>query len=435
MSVDDGRPDAPGDQPTHDQSNETQSNDAQAEPQGTDTTADETGDALAGVTEDELGPERVDRGVVIGRDVTSLARWSLKLLIVAAAAWVLWWILGRLWVGVFPVLLAIIVSTVLWPPVAWLRSKGVPAALAAIGVLLGAILAFFGVLAAIAPSMISQSGDLATQASQGLNQLQERASEAPFNIDSQTIDEAVSSATSWLQARGGDIASGVFAGASAVGSAVITLLLVAVLTFFFLKDGPRFLPFVRRHAGAKAGAHITEVSTRAWATLGGFIRTQAIVSAVDAIFIGIGLLLLGVPLAFALAVLTFFGGFIPIVGAFSVGTLSVLIALVAEGPTTALMVLALIIIVQQVEGNVLQPILQGKSMELHAGVILLAVAAGGTLFGIVGAFLAVPFAAVAAVVLRYIAEQIDLRAGVREPGDTPPLTEQGEFAQESISSA
>lgn len=366
-----------------------------------------------------------DRGAVIGDGITWLSRWSLRLLLVAAGAALLWWILGALWVGVFPVLLALIVATVLWPPTAWLRRHRVPSALAAVIVILGSLVAFFGVLGAITPSLVSQSGDLADSAAKGIAKLQDRLAEPPFNVDSETIDEGVTTATTWIQDRGGEIASGALAGASAVGSGVVTLVLVLVLVFFFLKDGPDFLPFVRRVSGARAGAHVTEVATRSWNTLSGFIRTQALVSAVDAVLIGIGLVVLQVPLAFALAVLTFFGGFIPIVGAFAVGALAVLVALVAQGPMTALVVLVLIVAVQQIEGNVLQPFLQGRSMELHAGVILLAVAVGSTVFGIVGAFLAVPVAAVGAVILRYLSEQADLRAGVVRAEEVHPDTGEG----------
>jgi predicted PurR-regulated permease PerM len=172
--------------------------------------------------------------------------------------------------------------------------------------------------------------------------------------------------------------------------------------------------------GHPAGAHIGEVLQRMWNALGGFIRTQAIVSFVDASLIGIGLLVLQVPLAGVLIVITFLGGFIPIVGAFVAGALAVLIALVSNGFTTALIVLAIIIAVQQLEGNVLQPWLQAKSMDLHAVIVLLAVTLGGSLFGITGAFLAVPAAATIAVILRYLNEQVALRAGETLPPSGEP---------------
>lgn len=371
-----------------------------------------------------------DRGAIIGDGISWLALWSLRLALVGIGAALVWWVLGALWVGVFPVILALIVTTVLWPPTAWLRRRGLPGALAAVLVILGSLVAFFGVLGLIIPSLVSQSSDLADSATQGLAKLQDRLAEAPFNVDSKTIDEGVATATTWLQDRSGDIATGALTGASAVGGGLVTLVLVLVLVFFFLKDGPDFLPFVRRVSGERAGAHLTEVATRSWNTLSGFIRTQALVSGVDAVLIGIGLLVLGVPLAFPLAILTFFGGFIPIVGAMAVGALSVLVALVAQGPMTALFVLGLIIAVQQIEGNVLQPFLQGRSMQLHAGIILLAVAVGSTVFGIVGAFLAVPVAAVGAVVLRYLSEQVELRSGHVAAADVTADTPEGEAAAE-----
>src|SRR5690606_23408894 len=154
----------------------------------------------------------------------------------------------------------------------------------------------------------------------------------------------------------------------------VNLVVTLILTFLFLKDGRKFIPWVRDLTGDRVGGHLAEVLGRSWATLSGFIRTQALVSFIDAVFIGIGLLIIGVPLAIPLAVLTFFGGFIPIIGAFVAGAVAVLVALVAVGWQGALWVLLLIIVVQQLEGNVLSPWLQSKSMNLHAAVVLLSVA-------------------------------------------------------------
>jgi hypothetical protein len=167
---------------------------------------------------------------------------------------------------------------------------------------------------------------------------------------------------------------------------------------------------------------VAEVLRRVWKTVSDFIRTQAAVALVDAILIGVGLAFLGVPLALPLAVLTFLAGFVPIVGAIVAGALGVLVALVSNGPGTAIAVLVLIVAVQQIEGNVLQPILQSRSLGLHAAVVLLAVTAGSTLYGIAGAFLSVPVVAAAAVVLRYLGERVDDRvAGGPPPTVGPPL--------------
>lgn len=350
-----------------------------------------------------------DRGEVIGAGGIWLAKWSLCIAAIALGAVVLGWILEKLWVVVLPVLLAIVVATVLWPPTRALTKRGVPPAGAASITLLVAFALFGGVIALIVPSVVDQAPELANKATEGIQQVQDWLKGPPINLQDEQIDTAIHAVTSKVQESGTAIASGVFSGVTTAGSMIVTLGLVLVLAFFFVKDGPRFIPWLHSVGGGRAGRHLEEVLTRMWDTLGGFIRTQALVSLIDAVFIGAGLLILGVPLAPVLAIITFIGGFVPIVGAFVAGALAVLVALVANGLTTALIVLAIILAVQQIEGNVLQPVLQSKSMKLHAVVVLLAVAAGSSLFGIVGAFLAVPVAAVAAVVVRYLGEQIDKR--------------------------
>jgi predicted PurR-regulated permease PerM len=157
------------------------------------------------------------------------------------------------------------------------------------------------------------------------------------------------------------------------------------------------------------------VLSRVWNTLGGFIRTQSLVALIDAVIIGTGLAILGSPLAVPLAVITFFGGYIPIVGAFVSGALAVLVTLVTNDYKDALIALLIVVIVQQLEGNVLSPVLQGKTMNLHPGVVLMSVTAGGSMFGITGAFLAVPVAASVTEILRYANERIDDSVSVLAP--------------------
>jgi putative heme transporter len=370
----------------------------------------------------------VDRSAVIGEGLKATAAWSLRLIVIGVALWLVFWLLGKVWVGVRPILLALIVSTVLWPLVAWLTRHRWPPALAAATVVLGALLVLMGLFAAVAQPMVTQSVELANSAVTGIEQVQDWLTGPPVNLASERIDTITAAVIDRLQGSASQIAAGVFTGVSAVTSTVVTAVLVLVLTFFFVKDGPAFLPWLRRETGTDIGGHLTEVFSRSWKTLGDFIRVQAIVSFVDAFFIGLGLVVLGVPLAAALAVLTFFAGFIPIVGALAAGTLAVLVALVSNGLTTALIVLGIIIVVQQLESNVLQPVLQGRSLNLHAALVLLAVTAGGTLFGIIGAFLAVPVAAVTAAVLRYMSEQISLRTGEVQANDLPTTTPEGSAA-------
>ena len=317
-----------------------------------------------------------------------------------------------------PVLLALLITTVLNPPANWMRRRGVPPALAASVVLVGSLLLLGGVVYFLATSISGGVSELASGAVAGLQSIQDWLSGPPLNIGATQFDALLQQVTQRLQDSVSTIATGVLTGVGTFASLVVTGLLALVLAFLFVKDGDRFLPWLRRFVGPRVGGHLCVVLGRVWDTLGGFIRGQALVSLADGVLIGAGLLIVGVPLALPLAVLTFIGGFIPIVGAIFAGAMAVLIALVSNGFTAALIVLGIVLLVQQVEGNVLQPILQGKSLNLHAAVVLLAVTAGGSLYGIAGAFLAVPIAAAGAVVLRYLFAQVD-RVSEDDETDAP----------------
>lgn len=370
---------------------------------------------------------RPTRESVIGDGIKWTARWSIRWVCIALGAVVLGYVVSKAWAILMPALLALIFATVLSPMTRFLRTKAkFPSAAAAGVTLLGAILILVGAGFTIAPSVGNQSGDLINSASDGIQELQNWVQDSNF-VSKEQLDGYLQSAQEKLRGSAGDIAGGVLSGVSAVTNVVVTLVVSLILTFLFLKDGARFLPWLRRMAGPKAGAHLEEVGHRAWATLGGFIRTQALVSLIDAVLIGAALLAIGVPLAVPLAVLTFFGGFVPIIGAFVAGAFAVLVALVSNGPTAALLVLAAVVAVQQIEGNVLSPWLQSKSMNLHAAVVLLSVTLGSTLFGLTGAFLAVPFVAVVAVIVRYLDDVVTARTTLHAPSPE----EEAEATQEA----
>ncbi|MGY1637449.1 AI-2E family transporter [Geodermatophilus sp. SYSU D00742] len=368
------------------------------------------------------------RGPRLQRALRALAVFSAQLLLIVAALVVVGYVLGRLWVILLPIVLGLLFATVLWPPTRFLRKHGWPPALAASVVTVAALALFGGIIAAIAPSVADQVGELADQASGGLQELQEWLTGPPFNLGEDQIGQAVDQAINSLQSNAQDIASYALTGASAIGNGLINLVLALLLAFFFVKDGPRWVPWLAAQTGPRAAPHVAALSYKTWSTLSEFIRQQALVGFVDALFIGIGLWILDVPLVLPLAVLTFFGAFIPIIGAFVAGAFAVLIALVSNGWTTALIVLAIVVLVQQIEGNVLQPIIQGRGFNLHAAVVILAVTAGGSLAGITGAFLGVPVAALIAVVYRYVRDELDGRSPeVADDGTRPRVTgdEQG----------
>ena len=348
-----------------------------------------------------------DRGIVIDDAFGGMQRWGIRIVVIAAAAVVIGWVIGTAWMVIFPVAMALIVSTVLAPPVTFLRNKGWPSGFAAAAVVLGFIGIVVGIIAILTPQVAGQSGEVAAGASDGLQKVRDWLTEGPLGLSEGQITRAIEALQDRLQSSAAAIGSGVFSTIGAATSAIVNLILVLMLTFFFVKDGHKFLPWAKNLGGKRAGEHTAELLGRTWDTLGGFIRTQSLVALIDAVIIGTGMVIIGVPLAIPLAVVTFFAAYIPIIGAFVSGALAVLVTLVTNGPQEALIVLIIVIAVQQLEGNVLSPWLQGKNMNLHAAVVLLSVTAGGTLFGVTGAFLAVPVAASTAEILRYINERID----------------------------
>lgn len=358
------------------------------------------------------------RSAAIASGLSAMARWSLKLALIGLGLALLWWLIATLWVIVLPVLLALLISTVLAPPAWWLRGKGVPPAVAAALVLIGAFLLLGLVAYGLGRSISGGVSEIASSAVAGLQSIQDWIAGPPLNIGSTQFNNLLDQVTQRLQNSVSTIATGVLTGVGTLASLVVTGLLALVLAFLFVKDGDRFLPWLRGVVGPRVGGHLSVILGQVWSVLGGFIRGQVLVSLADGLFIGIGLVIVGVPLALPLAVLTFFGGFVPIIGALFAGVLSVLVALVSNGFTAALIVLGIVLLVQQVEGNVLQPILQGKSLQLHAAVVILAVTAGGSLYGIAGAFLAVPVTAAAATVLRYLSAQLD-RTSEDDATDAP----------------
>lgn len=324
----------------------------------------------------------------------------------------------------------------LWPVVALLHRARIPYGLGAIVSILAGFGVVVGLVSVIAPSVVAQWPSLWSSAISGVRKLQAWAAEPPLNVRDEQLNDWIDQGLTWIQSHSGALLGQALSFGGSLGSGAVTLLLTLVLTFFFLKDGHRFVGFTRRVVGRKAGFHATELLTRLWNTLSGYIRTQALVSLVDAVFIGLGLVIMGVPLAIPIAVLTFMAGFIPMVGAVTAGALAVLVALVSNGLTTAVLVLVLVIAVQQLEGNILQPILQARVMQLHPAVVLLSVLLGGVWAGIIGAFIAVPVAAMIAVVLRYLGDLIDLRTGERSASDITWATDDGHtVASESERSA
>ena len=254
------------------------------------------------------------------------------------------------------------------------------------------MLVFFGLWALIIPGVLSQSDDLFANVQDGASQAVSVLE--PLGVGRADLDKAIDQGLNSVQ--GGAVANEVLTGAVLLTQWAAAVVLIVVLTFFFIKDGARIWDWVLELFHEDRQPVLREVGARAWAALSAYVQGVFLVATIDAVLIGAALLIVGVPVAMPLIVLTFVAAFFPIVGAFTAGAAAVLVALVANGLPAALVILAVIVAVQQLEGNVFYPVVVGRKLQLHPVGILLALTAGGVLAGVAGAFLAMPIAAVAA---------------------------------------
>ncbi|HEV8053403.1 MAG TPA: AI-2E family transporter [Candidatus Limnocylindrales bacterium] len=339
---------------------------------------------------------------------------SWRLLAVTAAVLAVLYLLAVLRVVVLPVIVALLATTLLLPPVRALKRRGLPPAAAVAVVMVGAALLLAAVIAAIAPSIAGQADELGTGVQDGIRQVGDVLADRPFNLSEQEIRDRIDEGIDRLRENSGPVTEGVQTGAVLLGEIITGLILTVLLTFFFLKDGEGMWRWITDFAGPDRRRTWDEVGARVFTALGGYVRGIALVGLVDAALIGIALLVIGVPLVVPLMVLTFIAAFLPLIGAFLAGLAAVLIALVFNGLVAALLVLGVIVLVQQIEGHLLYPLLMGRAVHLHPAVIIIALGIGGILAGIVGVFLAVPVAGVISVILSHAR---------REPPPDTPITD------------
>jgi len=307
---------------------------------------------------------------------------------------------------VIPVVLALFPAAVLEPPTAWLRHRGVHPYLAAALVMLGTLALISGLVALLAPQVVDELENLGTALDEGFRRVDEFLQGGPFGLQPMRLDELVDQATEQLRGGAGNLAPQAVGLARAVFSTATATILMLIVLLFYLADGARIARWIRSLAPRRFRVDTEIVGVQLWNTIGGYIRAQLLVALVDAVFIGIGLWLLRIPLALPLGVLVFFGGLFPIVGAFLSATVAALVALATNGLGPALAVVALAIAVQFLEGNLLQPVIMGKATALHPLAVILALSVGGFLLGVLGAFLAVPVAAGAARAVGYVRQRV-----------------------------
>lgn len=326
------------------------------------------------------------------------AQYSWRVLIIGAVLYLALNLMATLALVTLPVIVALILATLCVPAVDTLVRRGLPNVLATLIVVIGGLIAIAGLITLLVPSFVDQILNLQPTIEQGTEAVLNWLETGPLAYDRARIDELLDQVSDRAQESGGQIFSGVVAGAGIVANGLAALALTIVLLFFFVKDRRQIVDWFIARTPDENRETVGAVGRRAWGALSGYVRGTATIAVIDAIGIGIGLLIIGVPLVLPLALLVFLGAFIPVIGALLAGLVAVLVGLADGGITSALLVLGLIVAVQQVEGNVLQPIIMRRSVALHPTVVLLALAVGAGLAGIVGAFLSVPVAAVLAAV-------------------------------------
>lgn len=341
-------------------------------------------------------PSRVPEGV------RTAASWSWRLLLVAAVVAVGLWVVMQLKVIVVPVLVALLLTVLLAPLVGWLHRHRWPRALAAGTSVIAMLLLVAGLLTLAGRSIAGGFGDLWDEASEGIDTVFAWLSDGPLQLTDADLTAYLQKAQDALGSSASGVVSGALSVTTTVGHVLAGALIALFCTFFFLLDGRTIWSWVVGLLPRRSRERVHQAGRRGLVTLGAYARTQILVAAVDAIGIGLGAAILQVPLALPLATLVFLGSFVPIVGAIVTGAVAVLVALVAQGPGAALAMLIIVLAVQQLEGHVLQPFLMGHAVSLHPVAVLLVVAAGSFLAGIVGALFAVPVAAVINTVVLYL---------------------------------
>jgi predicted PurR-regulated permease PerM len=360
----------------------------------------------------------VDDGLPAG--VRIAGAWAWRVILFIACAYLLIRVVSLLQIVVVPIAIALLLAALLEPVSATLRRRGVNRSLAAGLVLVGGLLVVFGGLTLIVQTVISQLDDLRAQVGDGLAEVQGWLSQGPLHLSQSQLSGGLDRLRTAITDNQGTLTSGAWNTAATLGEVVAGFLLVLFTLFFYLRDGGQIWTFVCRMLPRAARIPAARAGHYSWHTLVSYVRATVLVAFVDAAGIGIGLAILRVPLALPLAALVFLSAFIPVIGATLSGTVAVLVALVTVGPVKALIVLGVVLAVQQLEGHVLQPLIMGRAVALHPLAVILAIAVGVVVAGIVGGLVAVPLLGVLNTAIRYLFSH---PGGEPTPDHEPPGTE------------
>jgi predicted PurR-regulated permease PerM len=351
--------------------------------------------------------------------VRKAAAWAWRLLVLFAAALVVLLIARRLEVIVVPVALAMMMSALLLPGVDWLDRRGVPRGLAVFLLLLGGLAALAGLLSFVVDQFIDGVPGLVEQVTQVVNSTQRWLTEGPLHLSRDQIDSAGDTVITGLRNNQAKLTSGALSTAEIITKIFTGAFVVLFTLIFFLYGGRNIWRFVVKFFPSEVRERVHEAGIAGFESLIGYIRATFLVALVDAVGIGVGLAIMAVPLALPLASLVFLGAFVPLIGAVISGFLAVIVALLAKGFVYALITLGLLVAVNQLEAHILQPLVMGRAVSIHPLAVVVAIATGGVLAGIVGALLSVPTVAFLNNAFQVLlAEEPD---GAAEESDDAPL--------------
>lgn len=326
--------------------------------------------------------------------VRKAAAWSWRLLLLGVTLVALLWVVGQLKFIIVPVCLAALLAALLLPAVDLLQRRRVPRGWAVAAVLLSAIAVVGGILTFVVSQFISGAPGLVEQVTRSVDGLRNWLIEGPVHLSREQIDHAGDSVIKALQENQARLTSGALSTAGTVTELVTGAVLILFTLIFLLHGGREIFAFVTKIFPSTVRERVRDAGRAGFRSLTGYVRATCLVALVDAVGIGTGLAIMGVPLALPLASLVFLGAFVPLIGAVIAGGVAVIVALIAKGWVYALITLGLILAVQQLESHVLQPLVMGRAVAVHPLAVVLAIAGGGVLAGIVGALLAVPIVAV-----------------------------------------
>jgi predicted PurR-regulated permease PerM len=357
-------------------------------------------------------PPPVDPVTVVPWSMRVAAEVGWRLLVLAGTVWVMMRVIGAVRLVVLAFVAALLITALLQPFVARLKRMGVPRGLATAMVFIGGFIVMGLVGWFVVWQVMANIDNLSSSLQDGIDQGKKWLLNGPFHVTDAQINQVANSLSDAIGSNTKALTDAGLQGVTVIVEFLTGVLLAMFSTLFLLYDGPNIWNWVLKLFPEDAREGLAGAGPRAWRTLTLYVRGTVIVALIDAMFIGVGIFFLGVPMAVPLAVVIFLSSFVPLVGAVASGAVAVVVSLVTQGPFTALMVLVVVLAVQQIEGHILQPFILGRAVRVHPLAVVLSVAAGSLIAGIGGAISAVPLVAVSNTVVTY------LRAHAKEVAHT-----------------